>query len=388
VAVPLSYNLRNLLVRKTTSLMTALGIGLTVAVLLGVMGLLAGLERSFQSSGHPLQLLVLRKGSTAELNSVVTREQFQVLRAKEGIQVQNGEPLISHELVTVVNLPLSGGAGDTNINVRGLSPTGIRLRSEIVRLVEGRWFATGQRELTVGKGVVEGNEGVGIGRQIQIGSTPWTVVGVFDAGATAFQGEIWGDGNQLGADAGRTAALSSALLRAAGPVALRTLIHKIAEDQQLSHEATPEVEYYLRQTESGRPLQLLGTLVAIFMAVGSVFAAMNTMYAAVARRAREIGVLRVLGFSRPAILLSFMVESLLLSLAGGLLACLAVLPFHGLTNRIGNFVTFSQSLFEFRVTSHMIGVALVFAAGMGLFGGLWPARAAARKDVLNALRDL
>jgi putative ABC transport system permease protein len=351
------------------------------------MGLLAGLERSFQSSGHPLQLLVLRKGSTAELNSAVTREQFQVLRAKEGIQVENGEPLISHELVTVVNLPLKDGAGDTNINVRGLSPTGIRLRSEIVRLVEGRWFATGQRELTVGKGVAEGNEGVGIGRQIQIGRAQWTVVGVFDAGATAFQGEIWGDVNQLGPDAGRTS-LSSVLLRAADPVALRTLIDKIAQDQQLTHEATPEGDYYLRQTESGRPLQLLGTLVAIFMAVGSVFAAMNTMYAAVARRAREIGVLRVLGFSRTAILFSFMVESLFLSLAGGLLACLAVLPFHGLTNRIGNFVTFSQSLFEFRVTPQMIGVALVFAALMGAFGGLWPARAAARKDALHALRDL
>ena len=387
MALPLSYNFRNLLVRKTTTLMTALGIGLTVAVMLGILGLLSGLERSFQATGHPRHLLVLRKGSTAELNSAVSREQFQVLRAKEGIEVENGEPLISHELVTVVSLGLQGQAGETNVTVRGLGSMGVRLRAETVRLIEGRWFAPGQRELTVGRGVVATN-GVAVGRQVQIGRAYWTVVGVFDGGQTAFHGEIWGDGNQLGADAGRTATLSSVLLRAADPVAARTLIDKIANDQQLRHDATPELDYYLRQTESGRPLQVLGVFVAFVMAVGSMFAAMNTMYAAVARRTREIGVLRVLGFSRSSILVSFVVESMLLALAGGALACLAALPFHGLTNRIGNTVTFSQSLFQFRVTPQMIGVAMVFALVMGLLGGLWPARAAARKDPLTALRDL
>lgn len=387
MALPLSYNFRNLLVRKTTTLMTALGIGLTVAVMLGILGLLSGLERSFQATGHPRHLLVLRKGSTAELNSAVSREQFQVLRAKEGIEAENGEPLISHELVTVVSLPLQGQAGETNVTVRGLGSMGVRLRAETVRLIEGRWFAPGQRELTVGRGVAATN-GVAVGRQMQIGRAYWTVVGVFDGGQTAFHGEIWGDGNQLGADAGRTATLSSVLLRAADPVAARTLIDKIANDQQLRHDATPELDYYLRQTESGRPLQVLGVFVAFVMAVGSMFAAMNTMYAAVARRTREIGVLRVLGFSRSSILVSFVVESALLALAGGALACLAVLPFHGLTNRIGNTVTFSQSLFQFRVTPQMIGVAMAFALAMGLLGGLWPARAAARKDPLTALRDL
>src|SRR5713226_535606 len=213
MAIPLSYNFRNLLVRKTTTIMTALGIALTVAVMLGIFGMLAGLRSSFQATGHPLHLVVSRRGSTAELSSAVSRENFQVLRGKEGIQRENGEPMISHELVTVVSLPLKDGSGESNINVRGLSQIGVRMRSEAVKLAAGRWFAPGQRELTVGQGVARTNN-AGLGSQIQIGRTYWLVVGVFDGGRTAFNGEIWGDGNQLGSDAGRTAALSSALLRA------------------------------------------------------------------------------------------------------------------------------------------------------------------------------
>lgn len=387
MALPLSYNLRNLLVRKTTTLMTALGIALTVAVLLAIQGMLAGLRASFQATGHPLHLLVLRKGSNAELNSVVTREQFQVLRGKEGIRTENGEQMISHEVVTVAALPLRG-QGESNVTVRGLSLMGVRMRAEAVKLAEGRWFQPGQRELAVGLGVTRANRDAGLGQYIQIGSTQWTVVGIFDGGQTAYQGEIWGDANQLGADADRAQALSSVLIRAPDRDAARRLAARIQTDQRLVHEAIPEADYYLKQAAEGRLLQALGTFVAVVMAIGSIFAAMNTMYAAVARRSREIGVLRVLGFSRASILFSFVLESVLLALAGGAMACLLILPFHGLSNRLGNMTTFSMSVFQFRVTPSMIAAGLGFAALMGVVGGLWPARMAARKDPLAALRDL
>ncbi len=388
MAIPLSYNLRNLLERKTTTIMTALGIALTVAVMLGILGILAGLQSSFQATGDPLHLLVLRKAATAELTSLVTRENFQVLRAKKGIAVENGELMASLELITVISLPFKASSETANVNVRGLAPVGIRMRARNVRLSEGRWFTPGQRELAIGRGVAASYDNVGVGQQLQVGRGYYTIVGIFDGGQTAFNGELWGDANQLGTDAGRVSTLSSVLLQATDAAAIPALKQSIDNDQQLSLEAIPETDYYLRQTQSGQPLRYLGIFVAIVMAVGSSFAAMNTMYAAVTRRTREIGVLRLLGFSRASILFSFMVESLLLTLLGGALACLAVLPFNGLASRMGNLVTFSQSLFQFRVTPGMIVIGMGFASLMGLAGGLWPARAAARKDVLGALRDL
>ena len=391
MAIPLSYNLRNLMERKTTTIMTALGIGLTVAVMLGILGLLAGLEGSFQATGDPLHVMVLRKGATAELTSLVTKENLQLLRAKRGMAMYDGEPMVALELLTVISLGFKGSTSESdvaNVNVRGVSPMSLRLRAENVKLSTGRWFTPGQREVTVGRGVANAYAGVEIGQQIQMGRGNYTVVGVFDAGQTAFNGEIWGDVNQMGTDAGRITTLSSALLQATDAAAAHYLMDSINNDQQVTLDAIPELEYYMRQTSSGQPLKYLGIFVAIVMAVGSSFAAMNTMYAAVSRRAREIGVLRVLGFSRASILFSFVIESLLLTLIGGALACLVVLPFNGLASRMGNMVTFSQSLFEFRVTPAMIAIGMAFACLMGLLGGFWPARSAARKDVLTALRDL
>lgn len=388
MAVPLSYNLRNLLVRKTTTVMTALGIALTVAVMLGIFGMLAGIEQSFQSTGHPLNLLVMRRGAGAELSSMVTPEAFQVMRGKSGIQSDGGQLLASHEMVSVLYLRMRGSGEGANVNLRGLGAAGIRLRGDAVRLAQGRWFEPGRPEVVVGRGAAHTYENCQIGGQIEVDRGSLTVVGVFDGGQTAFNGEIWGDANQLASDTGRAGSLNSALFRAADAAALGTLARQIAEDQRLTHDALPEREYYERQTASGQQLRYLGVFVAIVMAVGSVFAAMNTMYAAVARRGREIGVLRVLGFSRASILLSFVIESLLLALVGGGLACLAVLPLNGLSNRIGNQMTFSQSLFEFRVTPEMLAGGLAFAAIMGVAGGLLPARMAARRDPLAALREL
>jgi len=386
MAIPVSYNLRNLVVRKTTTLMTALGIALTVAVLLAMMALLTGLSATLASSGDPLQIVVMRKGSESELVSNFGREQFQDLKFKAGIaRAPNGDPLASLEIVTVVNIPSVDSPDGSNVSVRGLLPIGLQLRQGL-KIASGRWFHAGQRELTVGKSIAQRYPGAAIGRQIHFGRGDWTVVGIFDAGESAQNSEIFGDLNQISTDLERPDVLSSALVRAPDSAAAAALVNSINDDQRLNMNAVSEKEYYALQTVSARPIEYLGIFVSIVMAIGSSFAAMNTMYAAVARRAREIGTLRVLGFSRGSILFSFFLESVLLAGLGGILGCLLIIPLNGLTTGIGS-TTFSDLAFSFRVTPQIMLGGIVFAALLGAFGGLFPARNAARKEILVALRE-
>lgn len=305
MTLPLAYNLRNLTVRKTTTIMTALGVALTVAVLLAILALVAGLRTAFQSTGHPLNIMVLRKGSESELVSNFTRTSYQDLKVLPGIaRGRSGEPLASLEVVTIVNLDRPGSTDGINFTLRGLPPVGIEMR-ENVKLTTGRWFQSGQREVVVGKAVAERSPSAGLGHTIRFGRGDWKVVGIMDPGRSAAGSEIFGDLNQVSSDFNRTEVLSSALVRASDAVSLQALINRINDDRRLNSTATTETEYYAAQTKSGAPIEFIGIMVAIIMAVGSSFAAMNTMYAAVARRAREIGTLRVLGFSRGSILLSF-----------------------------------------------------------------------------------
>ncbi|MGD0201180.1 MAG: ABC transporter permease [Bryobacteraceae bacterium] len=386
-AIPISYNLRNLVVRKTTTIMTALGIALTVAVLLAILALVHGLDTAFAASGHPLNVLVLRKGSDSELASNFLRTAYQDLRPKPGIaRGRGGEPLASLELVTVINLPSRSNPDGMNVTLRGLSGAGIEMRDQ-VRLAQGRWFESGQREVVVGRSITGRFPGAALGRTIRFGRGDWRVVGIMDAGQTASNSEIFGDVDEVSADFNRSSVLSSALVRATDAVAVRALIRDINDDRRLNCSAQTERAYYEQQTNSGKPVQYVGLMVAIIMAVGSSFAAMNTMYAAVSRRAREIGTLRVLGFSRASILLSFFLESLLLSAAGGVLGCLLVLPLNGMTAGIGNLVTFSEIAFDFRVSPSIIAAGVGFALLMGALGGVFPARMAAKKEILNALRE-
>ena len=385
--VPISYNIRNLRVRKTTTLMTALGVALTVAVLLGIGTLVEGLRSSLASGGNPLHLIVMRQGSTAELVSIVGRESFDVLKVNDRIAKLDGEPMISHEVISIVNLPHRDDPNSvSNINVRGLPEIGIKMRGG-VELIQGRWFEPGKREMVVGSGVHSVREGTSLGDRIYFGRGDWDVVGVFSAGRSPFSSEIWVDANLAGSDLGRGSTRSSILMRAIDDEAAESLKNVVADDQRLGLEAERENEYYAKQMSSAQPVQYLGVFVAIIMAVGSCFAAMNTMFAAVANRAREIGVLRLLGFSRFSILSSFMLESLLLSLLGGVLGCLLILPLNGMEGRIGNFVTFAETTFEFTVTPTYLGIGLAFAVVMGVIGGFIPARMAARKEVLQSLGD-
>lgn len=385
--IPLAYSLRNLVVRKTTTLMTVAGIALTVAVLVASLALVNGLRTAFANTGNSLQILVLRKGGTSELGSSVTREAYAQLRALGGIaRSRSGEPLASLEMVQVINLPSVDNPKGMNVTLRGLSSVGMEMRN--VRLVSGRWFEAGQREIVVGKSVTKRYPRAQLGRHLRFGRGDWAIVGVMDGGQSAVNSEIWGDLNQISSDYNRQNGLSSVLVRAVNAAAIPALINSINDDRQLNVSAMPEQQYYASQTSSGMPIEFLGILVAVIMAVGSSFAAMNTMYAAVARRGREIGTLRVLGFSRGSILLSFLIEALLLSVAGGALGCLIVLPLNFVTTGIGSFTSFSEIAFNFRVGFAAMATGMIFAMLVGATGGLFPARNAAKKEILGALREI
>ena len=386
MAIPLSYNLRNLVVRKTTTLMTALGIALTVAVLLAILALVNGLRVTLSTSGDPLHVIVLRKGATSEVVSLFTRSQFQDLKFKPGIAAgRDGQPLASLEVISVINLASVDNPGGTNVTVRGLMPAGIELRHN-VRLAEGRWFNSSRREMVVGKSVAGRFLAARLGRKIRIARSEWDIVGVMDAARGAQDSEIWGDLYQVSSDLDRSEVVSSAVLQVTNAVTAKALISNINNDRRLELTASSEKDYYDEQTSSAAPLEFIGLMVAIIMAVGSSFAAMNTMYAAVARRAREIGTLRVLGFSRFSILLSFFVEGVLLSALGGILGCLLVLPLNGITTAIGS-TNFADLAFDFPLTPQIMLTGIAFAVLLGGVGGLFPAGTASRKEILTALRE-
>ncbi len=387
--LPFSYNLRNLWVRRTTTLMTALGIGLTVAVLLSVLALVTGLKSAFSSTGVEGNVLVLRQSAESELSSNFTRAQFQDLKLRNGIaRDERGQPLVSLEMVSTILLESIDYESGINISIRGLKPDpGLRLRPAIA-IQQGRWFEAGKREVTVGKNIAKRNPEAQLGNDLRFGKGLWRVVGVFDAGDSAANSEIWGDLDQICSDDNRCDTLSSALLRVDPVSSAEPFIRQLKDDQRLKVTAMTEKLYYEQQSSSAAPIQFLGIFIAIVMAVGSSFAAMNTMYAAVARRSREIGTLRVLGFSRFSVLVSFFLESLLLALLGGAIGCLLVLPLNGFTTGIGSLTTFSEVAFSFKITPEILTAGIGFALFMGALGGLLPAASAARKQILDALRDI
>ena len=387
MAIPISYNIRNLVVRKTTTLMTAAGIAITVAVLLTVLGLVAGLTTAFKTSGDPLHVLVLRKGGNAELTSLLTQEQFQIVKNFPGIAKDtHGLPLASLEVVSIINLAQPGNPDGSNVTLRGLSQAGIEMRH--LKLAAGRWFLPGHREVVVGKAIAEKYAAARLGKQLRFGKGYWTVVGVMDGGSSAFNSEVWADGPEVAADFNRPTTYSSALLQATDEIAAAALPNALQSDRRLNVTVLSEQQYYDAQTVSAAPIKFLGLFCCIIMGVGSCFAAMNTMYAAVARRAREIGTLRVLGFTRKSILFSFFVESLLLSLVGGALACLVTFPLNHVNAALGNFVTFSETDFHFRIGPMVMLTGLMVSLLLGALGGLLPAWQAGKKEILSALREI
>ena len=384
--VPLAYNIRNLRVRAFSTVMTVFSVGLVVAVFIGVMALARGLEEAFVATGDPLNLVVLRQGSQVETSSAVRRDALQVIRYLPGVATDAaGGPLVSPEVIVLLNLPKRADGQGANVLVRGLRATGFELRPQ-VRLIQGRMARLGLREVIVGRSIAERFQNAGLGERLRFGRSHWTVVGIFEAGRTAFGSEIWTDATELADDFDR-ADYSAALLRAESPLALRAIARRIDSDQRLHLKAQAEPEYYAEQTKTAGPIKVLGSFMAILMAIGASFAVMNTMYAAVARRSREIGVLRVLGFQPASILLSFLGESVLLALLGGLVGCLLALPIHGLTTGTMNFRTFSDISFAFRITPDLLLTGLGFSLAMGALGGFLPARLASRQPMVETLRE-
>jgi putative ABC transport system permease protein len=384
--IPLKYNIRNMILRKRLTLMTALGIALTVTTTVFLMMLLAGMRKAFVSSGDPLNVLVLRKGSTSELAGGFTLDKLPILKQLPGIATDShGQPMVSGEWVVVVALPRDGA--EVNVTLRGMEQDGLELRRNKVKLVEGSWFASGQREVVVSRSIHGRYSHTNVGDMIDFGKGPWKVTGIFDGGGSAYDSEIWTDLNQVANQFNRQGALGNAYLRATDKIAADALKHRVADDQQLQLDGMLETEYYDKQTSNGGGIRLMGYIVAFTMAIGSIFAAANTMYAAVAYRSREIATLRVIGFRRGSIVTSFMFESVLLALLGAAVGILLMLPFNGMNTSTSNQVTFSEVVFSMRITLSVVITAVLFAVFMGLIGGVAPAWGAARREILAALRD-
>jgi len=388
MTIPLRYNLRNLVVRWRLTLATMLGIALVVAVFIMIMALARGLKATYISTGDPRNLLVLRKGSTAESSSQITRNEVRLIRYLDGIaRDDSGEPLASPEILVLINLDRRDRKGTANVLVRGIGPVGLRLRTK-VRVIEGRMFQPGLRECVVSRKIAERFAHCRVGEQFRTGRTLWRVVGIFDAAKTAYESEIWVDADEARAAFKRNFYGSILIRPVEDSVTVATMIKRMEADKQLSIRVLPEVEYYKEQTKTATPIQWLGSVLAVVMSIGAAFSAMNTMYAAVSARTREIGTLRVLGFRRRHIYLSFLLESVILALLGGVLGCLLSLPLNGIATGTMSWTTFSEVAFEFRITPELLANGMAFALVMGGLGGLLPARLAASKPVLDALRSV
>ena len=375
--VPIKYNVRSIIVRRVGSMMTVLGVALTVAVFVSVLAMVHGLESTYVDSGEPLNLIMIRQSSQAETNSFFERELKPIVETTQGVTAVAGE------IITLINQPRLGG--DTaNVIVRGVSDKSLELRPR-VRIVEGRMFRPGLREVVVSRSISKRFKDAKVGDKIKIGKSGWDVVGVFDAAHTAYESEIWGAYNEVSAEFQREI-YSSLLVRCADSAALASVRERLAGDRRLQLDVFTQKEYFESQSGTATPIKVLGYLIATIMSIGSAFAVMNTMYASTAYRTREIATLRVLGFKKGNILLSFMLESLLLGVLGGILGCVMALPMNGVSTGMGNFVTFSEVAFDFAVTPKLMLQGIAFAAIMGMVGGFLPARLAARLTIVRALR--
>src|SRR5439155_19390199 len=386
--IPLSYNVRNLLVRRWTTAFTAGGIALVVAATMLLSALVGGLQQMLVATGEPDNLVVVRKGATSDGSSQVRREAALALRALRGVaRGADGEPLASRELV---NQPFGHTRDGTreNVLVRGVEPVAFAVHPG-VRIVEGRPFRPSLGEVVIGRGVLARYAPGGVGSEVRFGRRTWTVVGVFDAGGTAFDSEIWADVNDVQDDTRRTG-FSGVRLRVESGADRMALVRRIEGDGRFTLEAKPEVTYYREQAETAKTLYVLVLTLAVVMSTGAVFGALNTMYAAVASRTAEIGTLRALGFGRGAILASFLTESLLLAgggaIAGVVLAAVAVFTINALLSGVQfSMMTFTVATVLLRLSPGGLLLGVAFAAAIGVLGGLAPAWRAAHPRVVDAL---
>jgi putative ABC transport system permease protein len=390
VAIPIIYNLRSVKVRWVSSVVTIVGIAGAVGVFVAMLALAKGFEATLVTSGSPSTVIVRRAGSSSEMDTAVSRENARIIGDAPAVaRSAKGEALVSGEVVVVAGLPLAATGTTANIQVRGVTRMALEAR-EILRISEGRFFEPGVAELVVGRNARTTVAGMELGAHPRFGGREWSVVGVLDGGGSAFDSEIWCDATLLQQTFDRPENFfQSVTVRLDAPDSLNKFKDAVTSDPRLNVQVDRERDYYAKQSQALSTLiRVLGFLVAFVMGIGAVFAALNTMYAAVAARAREVATLRALGFGPVSVVVSFVFESALIALVGGVLGCLAVVPVNGLTVSTLNFQTFSQLAFAFRITPLLLGAGLAFALAMGLVGGLLPAIRAARLPVATALREL
>ena len=385
--IPVKYNIRNLRVRWVTTLMTVVGTGLVVWATVLSFGLSDGLEHALRISGDDLDLIVLRKGSTEETSSNIDQNLAREVATLDGIARDDaGQPKCSAEFVTILTKPRRHNGGTTNLIVRGLQEGGRGLRPGF-QIARGRYLRPGVNEAITSARMAERFENLALGEKLEINKVNFEIVGYFEAGGSAAESEVWTDLRDLTSARRTPAALSAVNLRARDSAAKAALLARIKDDEQFKLDAVDEAEYFERQMTASIAIKFVGFAIAAFLTLGAMFAAANTMYAAVATRAREIGALRAIGFSRRSVLTSFLFESVLLCLLGGVLGCLATLPFNGLSTGTANWATFSEITFSFRFGPSVLLRGVAMALSMGLVGGLFPALRAVRMPIVSALRE-
>ncbi len=385
-AIPFSYVARNLWVRRVTTLLTAGGMALVVFVFATVLMMSEGIRATLIATGQPDNVLVLRKGAGAEINSGITRDQAAIIESLSGIATNlRGQPLVSKEPVVLNTLPKRSNGKPSNVTVRGTSAIGLELRPQ-VQITEGRMFRPGTSEIIAGHAIAKGFRGTGLGETLHFAQRDWLVVGVFDSGKTGFDSEIWGDAEQMMA-AFRRNAYSTMVFRLAGQDALPRMLTDIAADPRLQIDAKPEITFYAEQSEAlSTFIRILGLSLSVIFSIGAVVGAMITMFAAVAQRVGEIGTLRALGFRSSAVLIAFLLESLLLAFVGGLIGLFAASWMQVVDISTTNFQTFSELAFQFKLTPAIIFKTLIFSLFMGFVGGFIPAWRAARMKIVDCLR--
>lgn len=389
MTLPIIYNIRSVRARWASNLIAVLGIAGVVAVFVAMLAMARGFQHTLVDSGSRMNAIITRGGATTEMESAITLDQLKIITDCPAVarDVDN-RPLASGEVVVVTAFHHKASNSDALAQVRGVSEQALKVH-EGVQIVRGRFLRPGMGELVAGKNASAMYTGFELGDTPRFGGRTWRVVGIMDAGGSAFDSEVWADSTVLNQTYKRPDDLLSVTVRLTSPSVLATLKDALSKDPRLTVQTEREVDYYAKQSRAvSTMIRVLGFLVAFIMGIGAVFGAFNTMYSAVSARSREIATLRALGFRSGSVVWAFIVESLFIALMGGLLGCVLVLPMNGLTTSTVNWQTFSQLAFAFRVTPDLLVKGVLFALFMGFWGGLLPSIRAARLPIATALREL
>jgi len=388
IAAVTGANLRTLPQRRGAAIAAAVGIAGVVAVLVGVLSIAEGFRRAMTVSGNADVAIVLRSGSDSEMTSGISHEDTRTIADATGVARDANGPLASAELFVIINLPKRSTGTDANVPLRGVSAAAFSVRGNVA-LTAGRRFEPGRNEIVVGAGAARQFAGLDLGKTIRVGANDWTVVGIFSAGGGVAESEIWTDAHVLQPAYHRGDSFQAVYAKLSSPAAFRDFSDALTTNPRLSVKVVRQSDYYAEQSTAVTSfIKSIGVVVAGLMALGALFGALNTMYSSVAARTHEIATLRALGFGSGPVIISVMLESLVLALVGGAVgASLAYLAFDGFTTSTINWQTFSQVAFAFKVSPQLLVRAIVWAAFIGLFGGLFPAVHAARIPIAAALRE-